>query len=407
MNHTKILSSILDIGAAMIRSGAETHRVEDSLYRLCAGYGFTGCHVWVVPSNIQATITSPDGEILTQVRHIPDPGVDFTRLEMLNDLCRHACAEQPGPETLRERLSAILDSPPQKTWVRYFAGALAGTCFGVFYNCGWTDALAALGASLLITFLSRKLSRRESNPLILNFLVSCAAEFFILGAVALGIGRHPGYITVGVVMLLISALGTTNGVRDLVHLDTLSGLVNITASFTGAVGIALGIALPLLLTGHRGGNELMTVNPDIFLRLISCTLGCAGFAIWFHVRSRNVPVCAVGAFLTWGIYFLVNILLHSDFAAVLIASAACGLYSQIMARLRKAPATVFMTASVFPLIPGGSLYSTMYGLVIRNVPYALSTGVSLVLTCFAIVLGFMAVEVLTRLIWPEHPPVRT
>ena len=70
----------------MIQSGAETHRVEDSLYRLLESYGFTECNVWVVPTNIQATVITPDGTCLTQIRHIRRSGIDFAALDDLNTL---------------------------------------------------------------------------------------------------------------------------------------------------------------------------------------------------------------------------------------------------------------------------------------------------------------------------------
>ena len=90
-----LLQQILEMGVAMIRSGAETHRVEDSLYRLCDSFGFRSANVWVVPSNIQATVVTPAGDCLTQIRHIRRSGVDFRLLDALNAFCRRACAERP------------------------------------------------------------------------------------------------------------------------------------------------------------------------------------------------------------------------------------------------------------------------------------------------------------------------
>lgn len=397
MDSGKTLGLILDIGTEMIRSGAETSRVEDSLYRLAAAYGFGSPNIWVVPTNIQATVTSPEGETVTQIRHVRSPGVQFDRLDRLNDLCRRACADTPGEESLRQSLEDILAVPARKPWLIYLAGVLAGAGFGVFFNCDWLDALVAVCASLLITFLGRRLSRRESNPLILNFLISFLAELFILLSVRVGFGHHRGYITVGVVMLLISALGTTNGVRDLVHLDTLSGLMNITSSLTGAAGIAMGIALPLLLFRRWGDSEIMILNPSIPLELAAATVGCIGFAIWFGVeKSKQIGCCAAGALLTWSAYLFTYRYLPNAFAATLLAAVACALFAQAMARLNKAPATIFQTVSVFPLIPGAALYYAMYGLVMRDGALATAKGVELLLACFGIVLGFMAVEVAVR-----------
>ena len=397
MNGGAVLGLILDIGAEMIRSGAETSRVEDSLYRLADAYGFSAANIWVVPTNIQATVTESAGQVLTQIRHVRTPGVNFDRLDRLNDLCRRACAERPTDGELRRLLEGIASLPPARPWQMYLAGALAGAGFGVFFNCDWADALAAVCASLLITFLGRRLARRESNPLILNFMISFLAEVFILLSVRLGLGHHAGYITVGVVMLLISALGTTNGVRDLVHLDTLSGLMNITSSLTGAAGIAMGIALPLLLFGRQGTGEMMILNPSVPLELIAATVGCVGFAVWFGVaRPEQIGCCAVGALLTWAVYLFTYRILPTAFAATLFAAVACALFAQAMARLNKAPATIFQTVSVFPLIPGAALYYAMYGLVTRDTALAAAKGTELLLACFGIVLGFLVVEVVAR-----------
>ena len=91
------------------------------------------------------------------------------------------------------------------------------------------------------------LGKYEHNPLIFNAIIACIVETFIILVVTCGLGEHVNYITIGVVMLLISGIGFTNGIRDLLHRDTLSGIVNIWNSVLGATGIALGIALPILL----------------------------------------------------------------------------------------------------------------------------------------------------------------
>ena len=400
MEHAQeYLELILDIGAAMIRSGAETHRVEDSLYRLAEAYTFRDSQIWVVPTNIQASLRTPEGDYITQIRHIRGAGIDLDRLEQLNALSRRACAEKPESGELKASLEAILRTAPQPLWLTLLAGVLGGACFGVFFNCDLMDTLVAAVASLLITFFLQRLGRRESNPLILNFLISCVTEAFILLSVRLGIGHHGGYITVGVVMLLISALGAANGLRDLVHLDTLSGVMNITVSLTGAIGIALGIALPLFLLKDWGGGEITALNPNVFLQLAAATFGCAGFALWFRVRGRKVLFCALGGLLTWGTYLICVRLTGSFFAATFTGAALCGLYAQVMARILRAPATVFSTVCVLPLIPGAALYYTMAGLVMKNADLAAEKGLDLFLACFGIVLGFMAVEVVSRLVW--------
>ena len=401
MDYKTMLGLILDTGTELIRCGGETHRVEDTLYRLAHSYGFTDCNFWVVPSNIQATLTTPDGVVETQIRHVDPAGIDFNSLDRLNALSRWACRLQPEPKVFRARLDEIRNTPPQRLWVRYLACGLGGWGFSLFFGCDLTDSLVALLASLLVVFLEGILSKQEGNPLILNFVVSFLTELFILLLLALGLGSHLGFITAGVIMLLISGLGTTNGLRDLVHLDTLSGVMNITASFTGAIGITLGVALPLLI--FRGGaSEVPTLNQNLYLQFFGAVVACVGFSLWFRVTGRKMFFCALGAFLTWGVYRLADWQGAGTFTATLIAAIFCGLYGQLMARVNKTPATIFTTICILPMIPGASLYHAMHGIVFRNAALAHAKGTELGLTCFGIVLGYMVVEVVNRYIWKLH-----
>ena len=397
MEWEKLLKQILDVGVLLIRSGGETHRVVDTLYRMAWSYGYTDVNFWVVPSNIQSTVITPDGEILTQIRNIRGSGIDFDRLAQLNALSRWACAEKPDCETLAARLEQILNTPQQRLWQYYLCIGLAGWGFSIFFGCTLLDSAVALIVSLLVAFLVRMLSAHEGNPLILNFIVSFLAETVIILAVHFGFGSHMGLITIGVVMLVISGLGTTNGLRDLVHLDTLSGVMNITASFIGAIGISLGIALPLFILRSWVG-QTVTPAPSAFNQLIFGTFACAGFALWFHVRGRKVVYCAIGAFITTAVYLLMFRLLPDLFVATLAASVVCGAYAQIMARINKTPATIFSTVCILTLIPGSSLYYTMHGIVTKDVNFAADKAVELGLTCFGIVLGYMIVEVVNRFI---------
>lgn len=392
-----LMETIMDIGVEMLRTGAETWRTEDSLYRLADSYGFTKCYFWVVPSNIQGTVTCPDGNCVTQIRNIKNTGLDFSRLQDLNSLSRYACKEKPRMEQMREKLEEIIHAKEQPVWLNYLSGVIAGTGFGVFFQCDLLDAAVCACASLLITYLGRRLRKRESNPLILNFIISFLAELFIVGCVSMGFGHHIGYITIGVVMLMISALGATNGIRDMVHLDTLSGAINLTQSLTGASGIALGMALPLLLFKISDMNEIVSMSGDTWwLQLLSCTAGCVGFSFWFRVKPRNVIACAIGACLTWGAYLVFRELLESRFTAVIAATVVCALYAQVMARSLKAPSTIFQTISIFPLIPGSSLYYMMYGFLVRDMSLAGEKAIELIVTCLGIVLGMMIVEVIVR-----------
>lgn len=105
---------------------------------------------------------------------------------------------------------------------------------------------------------------------------------------------------------------------------------------------------------------------EIVIQLITGMLGSLGFALLFGLRKQYLIAAALGGFLNWGLYLLGAHLWNVIFFAGLLASAASALYSEIMARVKKAPATLFFITSVIPLIPGRALYYTCSNAVMRD-----------------------------------------
>lgn len=397
MDYKKILQGILDIGESMLKSGAENYRLEDSLYRMCKSYGFVRYDVFVIPSNIQITVETPDGEIFTQIRHIESTDINFDRLDYMNNLCRYVCQNKPDAAELRQKYLEILKRPKQHPLVPYAAGIMGGTGFAIFFGCNFMDAIVATIVSIMITVVGNWLSKRENNLMVYNTILAFLAELIIIGMVHLGVGSHPERIMIGVVMLLISGLSTTNGIRELLQRDFISGSINIMNSFLGAAGIAFGIAAAMILFGDVS-SEGFIINNSVVIQLLSCTIACIGFAFLFQIRGRQVLYSGVGAFLTWGIYSIVITWKPSNFLATLVAAIFVAFYAYIMSRVNKAPSTIFLTASVFPLIPGPNLYYMMYGAVIRDMDMVFSETLVLLSTCLAIAFGFIIVDAAARYI---------
>ena len=74
-----------------------------------------------------------------------------------------------------------------------------------------------------------------------------------------------------------------------------------------------------------------------------------------------------------------------------------GIYAEIMARVNRAPATIFLTTGAVPLIPGGSLYYTMLGLVSNDELMFAENGSKAAIIALAIALGFVIVAIANNL----------
>ena len=206
MDYNKIVQGILDIGEAMLQSGAENFRLEDSFYRMCRSYGFKRSDVFVIPSNIQVTVETPEGEIITQIRHIESSEPNFDQLDYLNNLCRYVCQHTPDEKEMREKYLEVINREPQKRITRYAAGIMGGTGFAVFFGCNVWDAIVALIVSVMIVAVGDWLAKRESNLMVYNAILSFISEVIIIVALKMGVADHPDRIMIGIVMLLISGL---------------------------------------------------------------------------------------------------------------------------------------------------------------------------------------------------------
>lgn len=395
MNYNKIVQGILDIGESMLISGAENYRIEDSLYRMCRSYGFVKYDVFVIPSNIQITVETENGDIITQVRHIENADIDFDQLDYMNNLCRYICSHTPDEEELQKKYQEVKNRPPQHPAAKYFASVMGGTGFAVFFGCNFKDAIVAVIVSLMIVVVGKWLEKREGNLFVYNTILSFLSEVIIVLSVRNGFADHPERIMIGIVMLLISGLSTTNGIREILQKDYISGFINIMNSILGAAGIAVGTALAMLMLNDFSAEGFI-LNHSIPIQLVSCTIACVGFAFWFQIRGKQVIYSGIGAFITWSIYLIVFKIEPSNFLATLVAAIFVATYAFVMSRINKAPSTIFLTASVFPLIPGPNLYYMMYGCVTRDIPLAFSETVILLATCLAIAFGFNIVDVVAR-----------
>ena len=129
----------------------------------------------------------------------------------------------------------------------------------------------------------------------------------------------------------------------------------------------------------------------IVLQLITAFLGSLGFSLLFHLRKQLLLPASIGGLLCWGIYLIGTHYYEGVFVPCLLASASAALYAEILARIKKAPATLFLVPAVVPAIPGRTLYYAMsnavqgewdiarsYGYLTIQYALAIAGGISLV-----------------------------
>ena len=92
------------------------------------------------------------------------------------------------------------------------------------------------------------------------------------------------------------------------------------------------------------------------VQIIAALVGSVGFAIFFKMKGKQIALAGIGGAVTWMVYLFVQSFVTGYFVPYFAAAVFVAVYAEIMARINRAPATIFLTAAAVPLIPGGSLY---------------------------------------------------
>ena len=117
-------------------------------------------------------------------------------------------------------------------------------------------------------------------------------------------------------------------------------------------------------------TEYFTI--DLLIKIVTAFFSSLGFAIVLRVAPRHIVYGSIGGAITYIIYYTIVWFGLGYFAAGFISTTFTALYSESLARVRRAPAIVFLNPGVIPTVPGGDLYRGMRDLISGKMPEALA-----------------------------------
>jgi len=112
----------------------------------------------------------------------------------------------------------------------------------------------------------------------------------------------------------------------------------------------------------------------------------SGFSVLFGLHSLDIFLASGGAAIGWAVFQTMPSAVSPAFATF-IAALAAGFYSEIAGRFRSRPATLYMIASIIPLVPGSGMYYTMLSTLGGDSAKSVELGLATLITAFAIAAG--------------------
>lgn len=252
-DYDALLTLTTEIGYRLLISGGEIYRVEESIGRLLAAYG-AGGEVFVIPSCIIVSLTTPEGHPVTRVKRVYNHGTDIHCLEAYNDLCRVICEARPDFAAAESLLEHIEASRKRYSLLQRLLGYFLGTgAFCLFYGGTWRDGLCSGICGVAIGLCLALMTKFGANSFFQTVAGGAVSATLALLLTTMGLGQNLDTIIIGALMALVPGVIFTNAMRDVMAGDLMAGISKVAEALLIGAAIALGTGFALAVARAIGG----------------------------------------------------------------------------------------------------------------------------------------------------------
>lgn len=254
MNSEKILNFAAHTGELMLKSGAETYRVEDTITRILESHHFHSVDTFVIPTGIMVTIESETLSLSTKVVRVKNRSTRLDRVERLNQLSRDYVG---GLITLDEGYSILHEIEQTASYkpltVILWIG-ISCSFFAVMFNASFLEFILSFFIGLGVGLLQYRLGKKQ----IVNFFILFICSLFLGFSVMLCRLIFPYVIEIepimiGCIMPLLPGVAFTTAVRDAISDELISGIARGVEAILMAVALAAGIGISFSISYWLGG----------------------------------------------------------------------------------------------------------------------------------------------------------
>lgn len=245
------LNLALAIGKVLLKSGAETSRVEDTISRFCQANGYHDINVFVTPTVIVLGDETTSGStLICRIRY------RSTNLSLISQVNNFSYNLKKLPLKYEEAMDyfdqLMHQSPPYGKWSVCLASAASSAAFSAMLGGNSHDFAAAFITGGLSMVLLKQLGGYRPSAFWENALAGAAIGALAIACCAVSVQCTRANIIVGALMPFLPGVAFTNGLRDYMAGDLISGNSRIAEAMLFATSIAIGLAFSLLAWYHWG-----------------------------------------------------------------------------------------------------------------------------------------------------------
>lgn len=244
----EIVDLVVLAGETMLKNGAETSRVEQTMDHIARACGARYAESFVIPTGVFVTVTDKNGRSLTTMRRVRDRTINLDRIAKINELSRRLADSRMNYQDAYAILKRIAK---ERTGFSLLPSMLAsgtvGAGFAVLQNGSLPEILLAFFAAAVVRYIAHVVSRLHGVRFTYEFLGSITAG--LIGVAACYVWPHLSrdIIIVGGILPLVPGVAITNAISDTIAGDLLSGISRGLEAALTSVAVAMGVVIVLAL----------------------------------------------------------------------------------------------------------------------------------------------------------------
>ena len=236
----EIFRIALTAGEMLIRNGAEVVRTEETIHRICASRGFFEASAFVSPTVIIIGNDEENGP--SYVCNIKKRGNDLYRIMLINDFSRRFVKTPMSFDEAMKDLNAIVNATGYKNYVMALGGSIGSSAFSLLIGSSPKDFLPCMITAFLCMIIMFRLDQKVFSVL-LHLLLGVLIAIFGNLLTMIGFGQNTDMIIIGAMLPFLPGIPFTNGVRDFMYGDLISGTSRMVESVVLIVALSFGVGL--------------------------------------------------------------------------------------------------------------------------------------------------------------------
>ncbi len=238
---------LLEVGALLMASGANTSRIRITIMRIAQAYGFSAELLITHRALMLSVFDDEQDHFQSSLKRTSPHGANFRMVSGISRMSWRIVDESWNYEQVWEEINRLKSLPHYPRLVVLLTVALAGASFCRLFGGGPVEMLVAFVATFAGLFIRQEAAKRNFNAYLCIFFASFTSCIISGGFVRLNIGAEPEYAFATSVLYLIPGIPLINSLSDLLDGNIMNGIVRGMNGLIIAFGIALGMLCSILI----------------------------------------------------------------------------------------------------------------------------------------------------------------